>query len=152
VEALKMAAGRNNIYELELDALGADIDSLHAAFSQLTTLVGTPVDGLSFDLYGIMDRNEDAVTELDHRLTRKVEPKLLELNAGLATLQSEMKRFWSSTGNQLLVRLADLETSVMSMDASSTPEALSGIVVQICSALVNDIFWQSKISGNCMSF
>jgi hypothetical protein len=140
VETLKSVAGRNNKYELELDALGSDIDSLRAAISRLTTLVGSPVDGLSFDLYGIMDRNEDAVMELDHRVTARVEPKLIELEAGLAVVQTEMQRFRDSTGDQLLVRLADLELSVKSMEASATPDALSGIVIQIRSSLVNDIF------------
>jgi hypothetical protein len=66
VATLKSVAGRNNKYELELDALGTGINSLRAVISRLTTLVGSPVDGLSFNLYGIMDCNEDTVMELDH--------------------------------------------------------------------------------------
>jgi hypothetical protein len=124
VEALKAVAGRNNKYELELDALGSDIDSLRAALSRLTNLVGSPVDGLSFDLYAIIDRNEDAVMELDHRVTSRVEPKLSELEAEVLSNKTELNQFRASTGDQLLARLAGLENSVNSMEASATPEAL----------------------------
>jgi hypothetical protein len=58
VETLKTVAGRNNKYEHELDALGEDINGLRAALARVLNLVGLPVDGIQFDLFGIIDRNK----------------------------------------------------------------------------------------------
>jgi hypothetical protein len=139
IEALKSAAGQNTKYEEELDMLGNDIDSVRAALARVTSLVGNPVDGIAFDIFGIMDQNEDALTDLD-RSVQDFKPKLDELEARGLSTQAEVKKFRESTGDKLLIRLGEPESSVRAMEASAAPDALSGIVVQIRSALVGEIF------------
>jgi hypothetical protein len=94
VETLKSVAGRNTKYEEELDSLGSDIDSLRSALARVNNLVGNPVDGLSFDLFGIIDRNEEALLELDQRVHSNLESKITDIEERGVATQKEVAKFW----------------------------------------------------------
>jgi hypothetical protein len=139
VEVLKKAASRNNRYEREMESLGNDIDSLRSAMARVNDLVGSPSDGVAFDLFAIVDGNEEALLDLDSIVQTTVVPKLTELEGRTSAAELEMRKFKANTGNDLQVRLASLESQIRAVESSSTPEALEGIVLQMRSALMKDI-------------
>jgi hypothetical protein len=140
VEALKTLAGRNNWYEREMESLGNDIDSLRSAMARVNDLVGSPADGVAFDLFAIMDGNEEALLDLDLIIQRTVTPQLAELDARSLKAQTELQAFKASLGNALQTWLGSLESQMRAIESSSTPDVLTGIVVQMRGTLVKEIF------------
>jgi hypothetical protein len=98
----------------------------------MQTLLGHPADGLSFDLYAIVGGTEDTVPELEVKIKSSLGPKVTEVEAKLIVLQGELKKFRSSTGDELLTRLAHLETSVRVLESTATPDTLAKVVVKDC--------------------
>jgi hypothetical protein len=139
VDSLKSVAGRNSKYEIELDSLGGDIDGLRSALARMQTLLGHPVDGLSFDLYAIVGGNEEAVSDLELKIKNTLGPKVTDVEAKLIVLQGELKKFRSSTGDELLKRLAHLETAVKVLEATATPDTLAQLVVKLQSVVGQQI-------------
>lgn len=157
VESLKSVAGRNSKYETELDSLGGDIDGLRSALARMQTLLGHPADGLSFDLYAIVGGTEDTVSELEVKIKNSLGPKVTEVEAKLIVLQGELKKFRSSTGDELLTRLAHLETSVRVLESTATPDTLAKVVVKLQSVVGQQIipavrnlweFYELMTTGN----
>jgi hypothetical protein len=79
VEGLKVMSGKNAKYELELDSLGCDVDSLRAAMTRLSRLVGTLTDGIAFNLFAMMDHNEEGLLDLDNIVQGLFAPRLIDL-------------------------------------------------------------------------
>jgi hypothetical protein len=131
VETLKSVAGRNTNYETELDSLGVDIDSLRSALARMRTLLGSPTGGLAFNLFAIVEANEETILELETKVKNVLGPKLIEIEAKLMLMQADLKRFRASTGEALLQRLAELETSVRTIESTSTPDTLAKVVVKL---------------------
>jgi hypothetical protein len=71
VETLKSVAGQNCKYETELDALGSNINCLKAMLGRIESLLGSPKDGFAFDLFAIMDGNEEIVMERSSLMWRQ---------------------------------------------------------------------------------
>jgi hypothetical protein len=140
VEGLKTLAGRNNRYEKEIESLSTDIDALRAAMARVNDLVGRPANGVAFDLFAIIDGNEEALLDLDTIVQTTITPQLKELDARSTKAQLELDKFKASSGDALLFRLAALESQIRAVESSSTPDALSDIVVQIRTSLLRDIF------------
>jgi hypothetical protein len=140
VETLKTVAGRNTRYEAEMENLGNDIDSIRSALARIQNLVGSPTDGIAFDLFAIVDRNEEALLDLDTIVHTNVNPKMTEVEAKMIKTQADLAKFKASTGDKLLMRLGEMESQIRSLESSSSPDALSGIVVQIRTSLVKEIF------------
>jgi hypothetical protein len=62
------------------------------------------------------------------------------LEAKLESLRLELAKFRASTGDKLLVRLSDLESSVKSMESSGSSDALKGIGLQLRTLLITEIY------------
>jgi hypothetical protein len=140
VETLKKVAARNSHYEKEMDTLGNDVDALRSALARINNLVGSPTDGIAFDLFAMTESTEEALMDLDKIVVKKLTPNLADAEARITKAQAEIAKFKSSTGDQLMSRLGDLETQVRTLEGTSTPDVLTGIVVQIRKSLVDDIF------------
>jgi hypothetical protein len=115
VETLKLVSGRNTNYETELDSLGVDIDSLRLALARIRTLLGSPAGGLAFNLFAIVEAQEETVVELETKVKNVLGPKIVEIEAKLMLMQADLKRSRASTGESLLKRLGELETLVRTL-------------------------------------
>jgi hypothetical protein len=139
-ETLKKVAARNSHYEKEMDTLGNDVDALRSALARVNNLVGSPTDGIAFDLFAIAESTEEALMDLDKIVVKKLTPNLSKAETRIAKAQAEIAKFRATTGDQLMSRLGDLEAQVRTLEGTSTPDVLTGIVVQIRKSLVDDIF------------
>jgi hypothetical protein len=102
VEGLKAMSGKNVKYELELDSLGCDVDSLRAAMPRLSSLVGTPTDGIAFDLFAMMDHNEEGLLDLDNIVQGSFAPRLIEVEGKALATQSDVLAVKASVGDKLM--------------------------------------------------
>jgi hypothetical protein len=112
VEGLKTLAGRNNRYEKEMESLSTDIDALRAAMARVNDLVGRPANGVAFDLFAIIDGNEEALLDLDTIVQTTITLQLKELDARSTKAQMDLDKFKASSGDALLIRLAALESQI----------------------------------------
>jgi hypothetical protein len=142
IEALKSMSGKSARYEEEMDSLGADIDidSLRSAMTRLSTLVGTPVDGIAFDLFAMVDHAEESVLDLDTIVQTSFAPRMVDLEATTAATKAALATYKASTGDVLKERLGDLESQMKAMEATSVPNALKGLVLQVHTSIKTEIF------------
>jgi hypothetical protein len=73
-----MAAGRHFSYEPELTEQSSNSDGLGAALARLNNLVGLPEDGIAFDLFAILNKDEDAIADLNKMVNQCLSPKLAD--------------------------------------------------------------------------
>lgn len=93
-----------------MDSLGADIDSLRSAMTRLSTLVGTPVDGIVFDLFTMVDHAEGSVLDFDTIVQTSFAPRMVDLEATTAATKAALATFKATTGDALKGRLGELES------------------------------------------
>jgi hypothetical protein len=75
--------------------------------------MGNPLHGISCKLFGIVNQNEEALLELDqHDVHVKLESKINKFQAQGIVMQAKIKKLCTSTGDQLVSRLVDLQGSV----------------------------------------
>jgi hypothetical protein len=119
VEAIKTTAAKSTKYEDEIHRLGEDVDGLNALMSRLQSLMGSPKDGMSFDLFAMMDGVEGGLLELEHAVEKDIRPQLMDARRILETLAKDMKLFRSATGDQVMRQLTSLEEAVRVLEATS---------------------------------
>ncbi len=85
-----MAAGRQFSYKRGLTDQSNNIDSLGAALARLNNLVSLPEDGIAFDLFAIVEGNEETALELETQVKTMLGPKLTEVKVRLMLMQAEV--------------------------------------------------------------
>lgn len=90
VELVKANMSKNKRYESEIVRLGEDINDLRSLASRLMSLVGTPADGIKYDLFAILDVAEDRFVEVESQVRSDVVPRVEKLESTSEVLTKDI--------------------------------------------------------------
>lgn len=120
VELVKANMLKNKQYELEIVRLGEDIDDFRLLASRLMSLVGTPADGIKYDLFAILDSAEDRFVDVESQVHSDVVPWVDKLEATLKDLTKDIQSFKRNIGADVTARLQKLEASSVGTSSDMT--------------------------------
>jgi hypothetical protein len=104
--------------------------------TQLSNLVGTPIDKIAYDLFTMVNHNRESVLDLDTIIPKSFAPWLVDLEAS----RTATKTYKSSTGGMLKAWLSDLESQMKALEATTVPDALKELVLQVHKSIKTEIF------------
>jgi hypothetical protein len=102
--------------------------------------VGTLIDGIAFDLFAMVDHNEESVLDLDTIIQKPFAPWLVDLEASTTATKANLATFKSSMGGVLKAQLGNLESQMKALEALTVPDALKGLVLQVHNLIKTEIF------------
>jgi hypothetical protein len=123
MKMLKTMGSKHSRYESEILRLSDDIDTLNVSSARLENLVGSPADGIQFDLFGIVDKNEETLLEVGDELTGKMGPRLTRLENTTDHVSKEVLEFKSKIGGDVVAKLKSVEASLQLLEATSISDA-----------------------------
>jgi hypothetical protein len=68
---------------------------------------------------------------LETTVRATLQHKLIEVESKLMLVQADVKKFRTSTGDDLMARLSSLEGSLCVLESTSTPDVLATVVVKL---------------------
>jgi hypothetical protein len=119
VKILKDMSLKHSRYETEILRISDDIDCLNVSSSRLENLVGAPTDGIQFNLFGIVDRNEEVLLSVGDELHKTFLPRLAGVETTTQAVEKSVKAFNANVGGDVLAKLAAVENSVKALEATS---------------------------------
>jgi hypothetical protein len=138
VQILKAMSLKHSRYETEIMRISDDIDCLNVSSSRLETLVGSPADGIQFNLFGIVDRNEEVLLSVGDELHKTLMPRIAGVEATAQAVEKSVKTFNSNVGGDVLKKLAAIENSVKAMEATNCAGA-GPMFDQVRKVLIDEI-------------
>jgi hypothetical protein len=119
VKILKDMSLKHGHYETEILRISDDIDCLNVASSRLENLLGSPTDGIQFNLFGIVDRNEEVLLSVGDELHKTFLPRLAGVETTTEAVKKSVKAFNANVGGDVLKKLSLVENSVKALEATS---------------------------------
>jgi hypothetical protein len=104
----------------------------------LESLVGSPTDGIQFNLFGIVDRNEEVLLAVGDELHKTFLPRLTGVETTTQAVEKLVKAFNANVGGDVLAKLAAVENSVKALEATSSV-SLGPTFEQVRKILIDEI-------------
>jgi hypothetical protein len=138
LKILKTMSLKHARYETEILRISEDIDTLNVSSSRMESLVGTPADGIQFNLFGIVDKNEEVLLEVGDQVNKHLVPRLTTVEKTAEAAEKAVKSFNSTVGDDVLKKLAGVESSVRNLEATSCP-AKGPTFAQVRTVILDEI-------------
>jgi hypothetical protein len=119
MKLLKSMGAKHERYESEIMRVSKDINTLNMALARQEKLLGSPADGIQFDLFGIVDKNEETLLEVGDEVNVKIGPHLEQLERTTKRLEKEAVAFKAGVGGDVLAKLRSVEESLQVMEATA---------------------------------